>query len=88
MPGLLREAQGLRLRRDSLQLGHQLGIAWADTCEGLIAMLEKDYASAAPLLRRSAEALEAIPWLIDAARVRRKLAWVLAKLYRKLGWSY
>jgi DNA-binding NarL/FixJ family response regulator len=69
-----------RLRRDSLQLGHQLGIAWADTCEGLIAMLQKDYASAAPLLRRSAEALEAIPWLIDAARVRRKLAWVLAKL--------
>jgi len=69
-----------RLRKDSLQLGHQLGIAWADTCDGLIAMLQKDYERAAPLLRQSAEALEAIPWLIDAARVRRKLAWVLAKL--------
>ena len=69
-----------RLRRDSLQLGHQLGIAWADTCDALIAMLRKDYATAAPLLRKGAEALEAIPWLLDAARVRRKLAWVLAKL--------
>jgi DNA-binding CsgD family transcriptional regulator len=69
-----------RLRRDSLQLGHQLGIAWADTCDALIAMLQKDYERAAPLLRKGAEALEAIPWLLDASRVRRKLAWVLAKL--------
>ena len=69
-----------RLRKDSLQLGHKLGIAWADTCDGLIAMLDRDYEKAAPLLRKSAEALEAIPWLLDAARVRRKLAWVLAKL--------
>jgi DNA-binding CsgD family transcriptional regulator/tetratricopeptide (TPR) repeat protein len=69
-----------RLRRDSLQIGHKLGLAWADTCEGLIAMLSRDYATAAPLLRKSAEALEAIPWLLDAARVRRKLAEVLAKL--------
>jgi DNA-binding NarL/FixJ family response regulator len=68
-----------RLRSDSLQLGHRLGIAWADTCNALIAMLRKDYATAAEELRRGAEALEAIPWLLDAARVRRKLAWVLAK---------
>ena len=71
---------GARLRTDSHQLGHQLGIAWADTCDALIAMLHKDYATAAPLLRKGAEALEAIPWLLDAARVRRKLAEVLAKL--------
>jgi DNA-binding CsgD family transcriptional regulator/tetratricopeptide (TPR) repeat protein len=69
-----------RLRKDSLQLGHKLGIAWADTCEGLIAMLSRDYEASAPRLRQSAEALESIPWLLDAARVRRKLAWVLAKL--------
>ena len=69
-----------RLRRDSKQLGHSLGIAWADTCDALLAMLRKDYAAAAALLRRGAEALEAIPWLLDAARVRRKLAWVLARL--------
>jgi DNA-binding CsgD family transcriptional regulator/tetratricopeptide (TPR) repeat protein len=69
-----------RLRKDSLQIGHKLGLAWADTCEGLIAMLHRDFETAAPLLRKSAEALEAIPWLLDAARVRRKLAEVLAKL--------
>src|SRR5213082_1260564 len=68
-----------RLRRDSLQLGHRLGIAWADTCNALIAMLRRDYATAVEELRRGAEALEAIPWVHDAARVRRKLAWVLAK---------
>jgi len=68
-----------RLRRDSVQLGHSLGTAWADTCNALIAMLQKDYTTAAPALRSGAEALEAIPWLLDAARVRRKLAWVLAK---------
>jgi len=66
-----------RLRRDSMQLGHSLGIAWADTCNALIAMLRKDYPLAATSLRQSAEALEAIPWLLDAARVRRKLGWVL-----------
>src|SRR5258705_11091425 len=68
-----------RLRRDSIQLGHRLGIAWADTCNALIAMLRKDYVTAIPALRSGAEALEAIPWLLDAARVRRKLGWGLAK---------
>ena len=71
---------GARLRQDSHQLGHRLGLAWADTCDALIAMLRKDYDTAAPLLRKGAEALEAIPWLLDASRVRRKLGWVLAKL--------
>ena len=28
-----------RLRRDSHQIGHRLGIAWADTCDALIEML-------------------------------------------------
>ncbi len=68
-----------RLRRDSEQLGHRLGIAWADTCNAVIAMLRKDYATAAPALRSGAEALEAIPWLLDAARVRRNLGRVLAE---------
>src|SRR4029078_293219 len=68
-----------RLRRDSVQLGHSLGIAWADTCNALIGMRQNAYEPAAPALRRGAEALEAIPWLLDAARVRRKLAWVLAQ---------
>jgi DNA-binding CsgD family transcriptional regulator/tetratricopeptide (TPR) repeat protein len=69
---------GARLRHDSEQLGHKLGIAWADSSDALIAMLRKDYATAAPLLRSGADALEAIPWLLDASRVRRNLAFVLA----------
>jgi DNA-binding CsgD family transcriptional regulator len=69
---------GERLRQDSLKLGHKLGMAWADSSDALIAMLEKDYEKAAPLLRRGAEELEAIPWLLDASRMRRTLASVLA----------
>ena len=69
-----------RLRRDSVHIGHQLGIAWADTCDALIAMLRKEYETAIPLLRRGADALDAIPWVFDGARLRRKLAWVLAEV--------
>ena len=68
-----------RLRRDSLQLGHQLGLAWADTCDALIRMLRDDHAGAIPLLRRGADALDAVPWVLDAARARRNLGWVLGK---------
>jgi len=71
---------GARLRRDSVRMGHRLGMAWADTCDALIAMLEKDYARAAPLLRNGADALDAIPWAFDGARVRRKLAEVLVEM--------
>ncbi|MCY7378969.1 MAG: AAA family ATPase [Gemmatimonadaceae bacterium] len=68
-----------RLRRDSLQLGHQLGLAWADTCDALMRMLRDDLAGAIPLLRRGADALDAVPWVLDAARARRNLGWVLGK---------
>ena len=68
-----------RLRRDSRQLAHPLGLAWADACDALVAMLHRDYDAAAVRLREVADALEAIPWVLDAARVRRKLAWVLAQ---------
>ena len=74
-----------RLRDDSVRLGHQLGIAWADTCDALIAMLRKDYERAAPLLRRGVDALEAVPWVFDASRLRRKLAWVLSLLGDREG---
>ena len=69
-----------RLRRDSTQLGHQLGLAWADTCDALIRMLRGDLAGAVPLLRRGAGALDAVPWVLDAARVRRNLGWALGNL--------
>ncbi|GAC1686905.1 MAG: helix-turn-helix transcriptional regulator [Gemmatimonadaceae bacterium] len=70
---------GARLRRDSELLDHPLGIAWADCCDALIAMIRRDARAAVPLLRGAAESLEAVPFTFDAARVRRKLAWVLWK---------
>ena len=67
-----------RLRSDSQRLGHRLGLAGADTCDALMAMLHKDSAPAVAMLRKAADDLEAIPWALDAARVRRTLAEVLA----------
>ncbi len=66
-----------RLRLHSEQLGHQLGFAWVDTCDAVIALLREDYERAIPLLRRGADALDGVPWVLDAARVRRNLGWVL-----------
>lgn len=73
----LAEKYGTRMRRESEQLGHKLGIAWSDCCDALIAMLRRDHDRAVGLLTGAAEALEAVPFTFDAARVRRKLAWVL-----------
>jgi DNA-binding CsgD family transcriptional regulator len=66
-----------RLRLHSEQLGHQLGMAWVDTCVAMVAMLRQDHERAIPLLRRGADALDAVPWVLDAARVRRNLGWLL-----------
>ena len=49
-----------------------------DTCDAIVAMLRGDYERAIPLLRRGADALDAVPWVLDAARVRRNLGWSLA----------
>lgn len=65
---------GIRLRADSLRQGHQLGLAWADSCDALVAWLGGDSRSGAILLESAAERLEAIPFVFDAARVRRQLA--------------
>ena len=75
----LRELEGARrygerLRRDAERMGHVLGIAWADACDAVLAWLEGDAARGAALLRGAAEALEAVPFLPDAARLRRHLA--------------
>jgi DNA-binding CsgD family transcriptional regulator len=70
---------GERLRRDSERLGQRAGLAWADACAALVAMLRGETESAIVLLRHAAEALEAVPVVADAARVRRQLARVLAE---------
>jgi DNA-binding CsgD family transcriptional regulator len=69
---------GARLRRDSTLLGQRLGLAWADACDALVEMLNGDATRAVELIRNAVEALEAIPFVPDAARGRRQLARALA----------
>lgn len=68
-----------RMRRQSIALGQQLGLAWADACDALVQQLRGNASAAVSLLRGAAEALEAIPFVADAARVRVQLARALAE---------
>lgn len=70
---------GARMRRESTSLGQQLGLAWADACDALVELLSGDKARAVSLLRGAADALDAIPYIPDAARLRRQLARALAE---------
>lgn len=63
-----------RLRRDSTALGHALGLAWADTTDALLIYLGGDPARAVPMLRAATGALEQVPFVFDAARLRRLVA--------------
>jgi DNA-binding CsgD family transcriptional regulator len=76
---------GERLRRDSESQGHRLGLAWASACEAVVAWLGGDPQRGAVLLGTAAERLEAIPFVFDAARVRRQLAGRLADLGDREG---
>jgi DNA-binding CsgD family transcriptional regulator/tetratricopeptide (TPR) repeat protein len=68
-----------RMRRESTALGQRLGLAWADACDALVEMLHGDRERAVALLVGAVEALEAIPYVPHAARLRRQLARVLAE---------
>jgi DNA-binding CsgD family transcriptional regulator/tetratricopeptide (TPR) repeat protein len=74
-----------RLRRDSSALGHALGLAWADTTDALLAYLTGPADRAAPLLRDAAAALEAVPFVFDAARLRRMVAHALSDAGDRAG---
>ncbi|HUF67150.1 MAG TPA: AAA family ATPase [Longimicrobiales bacterium] len=71
---------GTRLRDDSRKQGHRLGLAWADACDALVAWLEGDLDQGTSLLESAADKLAAIPFVYDAARVRRQFAGRLAEL--------
>lgn len=79
------ERVGGRLRADSERMGHALGLAWADACDALVVWLRGDLKGGVERLRKAAEALEAIPMIPDAARVRRQLAGRLADLGDREG---
>lgn len=76
---------GTRLREHVLRMEHALGLAWADACDALVRWLSGDTEEGAVLLREAADALEAIPVVPDAARVRRQLAGRLAELGNREG---
>jgi DNA-binding CsgD family transcriptional regulator len=69
-----------RMQDESQRLGNKLGLVWVAAGDGLIARLNDDFERAAALLRKSIEDLEQIPWIHDAARLRRWLADVLLRL--------
>jgi DNA-binding CsgD family transcriptional regulator len=76
---------GERLRREAEPIGHVLGVAWADSCDAILAWLQGEANRGALLLRGAAEALEQIPFVPDAARIRRQLAGRLADLGDREG---
>ncbi|MDH3223169.1 MAG: AAA family ATPase [Gemmatimonadota bacterium] len=72
-------AVGGKLRSESERLDHALGLAWASACDALLRWLGGDSENGAIQLREATEALEAIPMIPYAARVRRQLAGRLAE---------
>jgi DNA-binding CsgD family transcriptional regulator len=72
---------GERLRRDSTRMSHALGLAWATASDALVARLrDGDVPRAVELLRSAADQLDAVPFVFDAARIRRNLAQLLVAL--------
>lgn len=69
-----------RLLEESTQLGNRLGLVWVGAGDGLIARLNDDFENAEMLIRKSIVELEQIPWMYDAARLRRWLADVLIRM--------
>ena len=76
---------GARMREHAERLEHTLGLAWADACDAMVRWKVGDPEGGAVLMRGAAEALEAIPWVPDAARVRRQLAGRLAEIGDREG---
>jgi tetratricopeptide (TPR) repeat protein len=75
----------IRLRSDAEKLGHPLALAWAEACEAVLTWLEGDAERGAASLRRGAEAMERIPLVYEANRLRRQLAGRLAELGDRAG---
>ncbi len=68
------------LRRESTDFDHQVGLAFADTCDALVTWLEGDVERGARQMAAAAERLEALDSVPYAARLRRQLAGRLAEL--------
>lgn len=62
------------LRQASALIGHRLGLAWADIGEGLARMLRGTTPALLERVVRGADELERVPFVFDAARLRREIA--------------
>lgn len=69
-----------RLREEAARQGNRLGLIWAAAGDALIARIEQDHAGAAKILRQVIDDLEGVPWIFDAARLRRWYADVLRRI--------
>jgi DNA-binding NarL/FixJ family response regulator len=65
---------GRHMREHSRTVDHRLGHAWADTCDALVMWKRGNPKESVALMREAAAALEEIPMMWDAARLRRQLA--------------
>ncbi len=85
--GELDEAEevGKRMRAHGRALDHKLGMAWADACDALVRWKRGDAQEGAELMREAAEALEALPMIPDASRIRRQRAGRLAEIGDREG---
>jgi DNA-binding CsgD family transcriptional regulator/Tfp pilus assembly protein PilF len=68
-----------RLKSGSSPIQHKLGLAWGRSCEALITWMEGNAEEGAAMMEEAAVALEEIPMIGDAARLRRLKASGLAE---------
>ncbi len=76
---------GKRLRSGSSGIQHKLGLAWGQTCDALVTWLEGDPGKGAEMMEDAARALEDVPMIGDAARLRRMKAGRLADVGDRKG---
>ncbi|MGD8322051.1 MAG: LuxR C-terminal-related transcriptional regulator, partial [Gemmatimonadota bacterium] len=76
---------GKQMRETVQAMDHKLGLAWADACDALVRWKRGNPREGAVAMRRAAEALEEIPMVPYAARIRRQLAGRLAEIGDKEG---
>ena len=69
-----------RLHEESARQKNRLGLIWADAGAALIARFEEDFEGAAKILPQVIDDLEGVPWIFDAARLRRWYADVLKRI--------
>lgn len=62
------------LRKASKRIGHRLGLAWAEVGESLVGMLRGTTQPLLDRVIRAADVLERVPFVFDAARLRREIA--------------